>query len=94
MGTGPRSPRRIGVDETSFSPRRSYVKVVNHLDSGAMLHVALGRTKTVRDGFFRELVRRELIGMQGDCGLKLNPEADAGKWPIESGAPKTKTEEQ
>lgn len=40
------SPRRIGVDETSFQRRHQYVTVVADLDERRVLHVADGRGKT------------------------------------------------
>ena len=36
------------------------------------------------------LARLERIGIQGDCGPKLNPEADAEEWLAQPGAPKSK----
>ncbi len=52
---GPRSPRRIGVDETSFQKRHEYVTVVNDLDAGHVLHIADDRTRESMDSFYREL---------------------------------------
>ncbi len=36
------------------------------------------------------LARLERIGIQGDCGPKLNPEANAEEWLAQPGAPKSK----
>jgi transposase len=50
-----RSPKRIGVDETSFQKRHEYVTVVNDLAAGVVLHVADDRKQESLDGFYEGL---------------------------------------
>ncbi|MCY4563909.1 MAG: carbohydrate ABC transporter substrate-binding protein, partial [Gammaproteobacteria bacterium] len=40
------------------------------------------------------LARLERIGIQGDCGPKLNPETDADEWLGRPGAPKPRLENE
>ena len=49
------TPKRIGLDETSFQKRHEYVTVVNDLDGGHVLHVADGRKRESIDAFYVDL---------------------------------------
>ena len=49
------SPRRLGVDETSFKRRHQYVTVVADLESHRVLHVAEGRGKAALSSYFEAL---------------------------------------
>ena len=49
------SPKRLGLDETSFQKRHEYVTVVNDLDAGRVLHVADGHKRESIDAFYAAL---------------------------------------
>lgn len=61
----PQSPKRLGVDETSFRKRHRYVTAAVDLDTGAVLGVAEGRTKAALDGILtRELDDAGRMGIE------------------------------
>jgi transposase len=49
------SPKRIGVDETSFQKGHEYVTVVSNQESGNVLYVADDRKQGSLDGFYSGL---------------------------------------
>ena len=49
------SPRRIGIDETSFKRRHEYVSIVSDIETGHVLYVADGRSQSSVDPFFEAL---------------------------------------
>jgi len=49
------SPRKIGVDETSFQKRHEYVTVVMNSETGRVIHVADGRGRDSLEGFYDNL---------------------------------------
>ena len=53
------SPRRFGVDETSFKRRHQYVTVVADLDTHRVLHVADGRGKAALSGYLQGLTAKQ-----------------------------------
>ncbi len=59
-----RSPRAIGVDETSFQKRHKYVTVVNDLERREVAHVADGRGRSAIDGYFEELGETACAGIE------------------------------
>ena len=59
-----RSPKAIGVDETSFQKRHEYVTVVNDLEEGIVLYVADNRRQEVLEAYFEDL------GPEGCAGLE------------------------
>ena len=58
------SPRRIGVDETSFRKRHRYVTLADDLDSGAVPRVSEGRSKASLDEFFLGLTDQARNGIE------------------------------
>ena len=58
------SPRRIGVDETSFQKGQEYVTSVVDLDEGTVLYVADDRKTASLDGFYAQLGPDQLRGLQ------------------------------
>ena len=58
------APRRIGVDETSFRKRHTYVTVVNDLDSGRVLWVADGRKQEALDSYYCTLSKEDRAGIE------------------------------
>ena len=63
-GRAERTPKRIGVDETSFRKGRRCLTVVNDLDSGAVLHVAERRDKEALASFLRSLSDQVRLGLE------------------------------
>lgn len=61
----PVTPRRIGVDETSFQKRHEYVTVVCDVETDVVLHVADAHTEASLAGFY------ETLGPAGCAGLEL-----------------------
>jgi len=61
------SPRRIGVDETSFQKRHEYVTVVSNQQSGDVLYVADDRGQTSLDSFYLGLNKTQLAGIESVC---------------------------
>ena len=49
------SPKRIGVDETSFQKGHEYVTVVSDQENGKVIHVADDRKQGSLDGFYSDL---------------------------------------
>ena len=49
------SPKRIGVDETSFQKGHEYVTVVSSQETGKVLYVAGDRNQRSLDGFYSDL---------------------------------------
>ena len=49
------SPKRIGIDETSFKRRHEYVSIVSDIEKGHVLYVANGRSQSSVDPFFETL---------------------------------------
>ena len=58
------SPRRLGVDETSFQRRHQYVTVVADLDAHRVVHVADGRGKAALSGYLRTLTATQLAELE------------------------------
>lgn len=58
------SPRRLGVDETSFQKRHEYVTIVTDFCSGNVLHVADGRGKESLDSFFEQMKPEQLRSIE------------------------------
>lgn len=56
--------RHVGVDETSFQHRHEYVTIVSDAKSGAVLHVADGRTQEALDAFWRRLTPEQLAEIE------------------------------
>lgn len=59
------SPRKIGVDETSFQKRHEYVTVVSDLEAGRVLYVADEHTEASLSGFY------QAVGPAGCAGLEV-----------------------
>jgi transposase len=61
------SPRRIGVDETSFQKRHEYVTVVCDLDRRIVLHVADNHYRGSLDEFYEKLGSEGLSQIEVVC---------------------------
>jgi len=61
------SPKRIGVDETSFQKRHEYVTVVSNQQSGDVLYVADDRGHTSLDDFYLGLNKTQLADIESVC---------------------------
>lgn len=59
-----RSPRRIGIDETSFQKRHEYVTVVLDQVEGDVLYVADGRGQEALDPFYEAFSKEELEAIE------------------------------
>ncbi len=54
------TPKRIGIDETSFQKRHEYVTVVTDHERGHVLYVADDRRQGSLDGFYKGLDKEQL----------------------------------
>lgn len=61
------SPKRIGVDETSFQKRHEYVTVVSNQDTGKVLYVADDRGQASLDGFYLGLSEIQRARIESVC---------------------------
>jgi len=61
------SPKRIGVDETSFQKRHEYVTVVSNQDTGKVIYVADDRGQASLDDFYLGLSETQLCSIETVC---------------------------
>lgn len=61
------SPKRIGVDETSFQKRHEYVTVVSNQETGEVLYVDDDRGQASLDGFYLGLSETQRAGIESVC---------------------------
>ena len=61
------SPKRIGVDETSFQKRHEYVTVVSNQETGEVLYVADDRGQASLDEFYLALSETQRDGIESVC---------------------------
>ena len=74
------SPKRIGVDETSFQKRHEYVTVVSNQETGEVLHVADDRSQASLDDFYLGLSETQRAGIESVCMDLSALSAQAGMW--------------
>ena len=58
------TPKRLGVDETSFQKRHEYVTIVSEQGKNRVLHVADDRRQGSLDGFYAGLSKSQRAGIE------------------------------
>lgn len=82
------SPKRIGVDETSFQKRHEYVTIVTDLDDSRVLYVADGRGKASLDAFFEQMEPAKLNAIEAVAMDMHMPFIMSAAWHVPSLAQK------
>ena len=76
------TPKRIGIDETSFQKRHEYVTVVTDLDTRDVLYVADGRKKESLRGFIELFEPGELLGVEAVSMDMWQPYISVVEWTM------------